>query len=71
MLKNIALSLFAVVMGMSWIILVKDKEIEYSTTAKIYIENSNFFEENDDDHFLEYDYLLDQEYADEQESISL
>jgi len=71
MLKNIALSLFAVVMGMSWIILVKDKEIEYSTTAKIYIENSNFFEENDDDHFLEYDYLLDQEYTDEQESLSL
>jgi len=40
MLKNIALTLFAVVMGMSWIILVKDREIEYNAAKTVHLEES-------------------------------
>jgi membrane-associated protease RseP (regulator of RpoE activity) len=61
MLKDIALTLFAVVMGMSWIILVKDKEVEYGIAA-IPIENINYFEDDDDEEsHLDHDYFEDQE----------
>ena len=61
MLKNIALTLFAVVMGMSWIILVKDREIEYNAAKTVYLEESYSIEVEANE---EYDLQLDNDNQD-------